>query len=64
MGKLLAVLLFLSMFLFSGCYSCQSWHNFWNSGPVEPYGAERAFWDSECKPIVAEPAPAPAQDEE
>ena len=63
MNKLLTVLLLLLLFLLSGCYSCQSWHRFWGTGPVEPYGSERVFWDSECKRVVAEPAPNPLLDE-
>lgn len=47
----LIILLLLLLFSLSGCYSCQSWHSFWGTGPVEPLGAEKFFWDADCKPV-------------
>ena len=60
MGRELKIVLFVSVFLFSGCYSCKSYHDFWGSGPVPGEVAEKFFWDSECRPIEVAAAPAPA----
>lgn len=55
--KIVSVSILLSL---AGCYSCQTWNNFWGKGPVEPYAAHKFFWDKDCKPIAsAAPAPRP-----
>jgi uncharacterized repeat protein (TIGR01451 family) len=59
MGRDLKIVLFVLVFVFSGCYSCKSYHDFWGSGPVPGEVAEKFFFDSECRPIVVAAAPAP-----
>lgn len=56
MKKWLYRIVLISLLLsLAGCYSCKTWNNFWDKGPVEPAGAEKPFWSDECRPI--EPAP-------
>jgi hypothetical protein len=54
MRALLSILLLITVFALSGCYSCQSWHHFWGDGPREAYPPDKFFWDKDCKCI--EPA--------
>ncbi len=61
MKKLLMMSIPLIAVLFSGCYSCESFHDFWGSGPVEPGSEEIFFMDSECRSVKPEPAKAKPQ---
>lgn len=49
MRTLLGILLVVMVFALSGCYSCQSWHDFWGDGPRGVYPPDKAFWDKDCK---------------
>jgi hypothetical protein len=57
MRTVLNILLIVLIFALAGCYSCQSWHDFWGDGPRGTYPPDKVFWDKECKPLV-EAAPA------
>jgi hypothetical protein len=63
--KVLNILLTVSVFAVSGCYSCQPWNEAWGKGPREAFPPNKFFWDKECKPIVmaapVKPAPAPVK---
>ena len=61
MRMVLTILLLVSVFALTGCYSCQSWHDFWGDGPRGTYPPDKAFWDKDCKPL-AEMEPAPAEE--
>lgn len=53
MRKVLSILLlFVLTFIVSGCYSCQSWHDFRGDGPRGAYPPDKFFWDKDCKPLV------------
>jgi len=58
MRKLLNILILLSLFSLSGCYSCQTWNNLWGKGPVEPGCEHKFFFDKDCR-LLAEATPAP-----
>jgi len=56
------IVLVVLLFTLGGCYSCKTWNEFWGKGPVDPYGAEKPFWDGDCKQIVPKaPDPRPAE---
>ncbi len=70
LSKIFLVLILMSFLVsLAGCYSCRTWHTFWNTGPVEPGTEELFFFDSHCRPVqvvkakpvtrtVAKPKPA------
>ena len=61
MRRLLIILMCLFSFALSGCYSCESWNDFWGNGPREAYPPDKFFWDKDCKPLVAKAAPVKPQ---
>ena len=52
MKRVLTILMVLSLLAVSGCYSCRTWNNLWDTGPVPAEVGDKFFFQKECRPIA------------
>lgn len=57
---LLFLLLLVTGFLLSGCYSCKTYHDWKGTGPVPPELMDDFVWSKDCGDWTAAQKPAPA----